>query len=176
MHRVEEVEVQLGLDVVAALRADRPARATAAAASAEQVAEEIAEPAGVADVFEADVAETGAAAREATAEPAEAAGSGARRDHLAHLVVLLALLGVAEHVVRGGDLLEALLGVLVPRVGVGVELLRELPVGARDLLVGRARRHAEHLVVVLLEPLPLRSHRSTPRASRGPSTGAGPGR
>ena len=77
---------------------------------------------------------------------------------------------------RGGDLLEALLGVRVARVGVGVELLRELPVGARDLLLGRVRRHAEHGVVVLLEPLPLRSHRALPFARhahhRGPQHAA----
>ena len=67
----------------------------------------------------------------------------------------LRLAGVAEHVVGGGDLLEALLGA---RVGVGVVLLGQLPVGARDLLVGRRVRHAEDLVVVLLEPLPLGRH------------------
>ena len=67
-----------------------------------------------------------------------AARADARRDHRADLVVLLALLGVAEHVVRGRDLLEALLGLVVAGVRVGVELLRELLVGARDLLVGRA--------------------------------------
>ena len=75
------------------------------------------------------------AAGPAAAEPARA---GAGRHHLADLVVLLALLGVAEHVVRGGDLLEALLGVLVAGVRVGVVLLRELPVRARDVLLGRA--------------------------------------
>ena len=63
------------------------------------------------------------------ARTAEPAGADAGRDHLADLVVLLALLGVAEHVVRGRDLLEALLGVLVAGVGVGVELLGELAVG-----------------------------------------------
>ena len=44
---------------------------------------------------------------------------------------------------------------VLPGVGVGVILLRELLVGARELLLGRARRHAEHGVVVLLEPLAL---------------------
>ena len=96
------------------------------------------------------------------ARAAEPARADAGRDHLADLVVLLALLGVAEHVVRGRDLLEALLGVLVPGVRVGVVLLGELPVRARDVLLGRPLRHAEHLVVVLLEPLPLRSHHRYP--------------
>ena len=99
-----------------------------------------------------------AAAEAAGAEAAGAVGADAGRDHLADLVVLLALLGVAEHVVRGGDLLEPLLGLLVARVRVGVVLLGELLVGARDLLLGRALRHAEHRVVVLLEPLALRRH------------------
>ena len=54
--------------------------------------------------------------------------------------------------------LKRLLGVLVALVGVGVELLGELLVGARELLVGRARRNAEHRVVVLLEPLSLCCH------------------
>ena len=103
-------------------------------------------------------------AAETARTAAETAGPDARRDHLANLVVLLALLGIAEHVVRGGDLLEALLGLFVPRVRVGVVLLGELPIRARDVFLGRAFRHAEHVVVVLLEPLPLRSHPSIPCA------------
>ena len=76
---------------------------------------------------------------------------------LADLVVLLALVGVTEDVVGRADLLEAVLGA---RVGVRVVLLGQLPVGARDLLVGGRRDDPEHLVVVLLEPLPLGGHRS----------------
>src|SRR4029079_18969450 len=89
------------------------------------------------------------------ASRAESAGPHAGRDHATDLVVLLALLGVAEHVVRGVDFLEALLGLGIAGVRVGVVLLRELLVGARQLLLRRARRHAEHGVVVLLEPLSL---------------------
>jgi hypothetical protein len=48
----------------------------------------------------------------------------------ADLVVLLALLGVADHVVGGGDLLEPLFGGGIAGVGVGVELARQLPVRA----------------------------------------------
>jgi hypothetical protein len=79
------------------------------------------------------------------------------RPVLADLVVLLALVGVAEHVVGRADLLEAFLRA---RVGVRVVLLGQLPVGARDLLVGGRRDDAEHLVVVLLEPLTLGGHGS----------------
>ena len=83
----------------------------------------------------------------------------ARRDHLADLVVLLALLGVAEHVVRGRHLLELLLGHLVARVLVGVVLLRRASCRRAVISFSVApSRHAEHRVVVLLEPLALRSH------------------
>src|SRR6202034_389799 len=60
------------------------------------------------------------------------------------LVIFLARGGVPEHIVRGRDLLEAVLG---PWVCVGVVLLGQLPVRARDVLVGGRRRDAEHLVV-----------------------------
>ena len=83
----------------------------------------------------------------------------------ADLVVLLALGRVAEHVVGGRDLLEAVLGA---RVGVGVVLLGQLAVGLADLLVGRRVGHPEHLVVVLLEPLTLGCHgRSPPHFHHG---------
>ena len=85
----------------------------------------------------------------------------------------LRFVAVAEHVVRGGDFLEALLRVLVALVRVGVVLLRELLVGARELLVGRALGHAEDVVVVLLEPLPLCRHlvgSASPSPSRDAST------
>ena len=57
VHRVEEVEVELGLEVVAALRPGRPRLRRRAAAPAEQVAEDVAEAAHVTDVLEADVLE-----------------------------------------------------------------------------------------------------------------------
>ena len=85
--------------------------------------------------------------------PPKPPAMGPRR---ADLVVLLALVGVAEDVVGRRDLLEAL---LVTRVGVRVVLLGQLAVGAGDLL-GRGRLgHAQDLVVVLLEPFALGRHR-----------------
>ena len=144
VHRVLERQVELRLHVGAALR---PAlgRARPAAASTEETPEEVAQ---VAHVLHAE----GATAT-ATGDATEAADRPAGAD----LVVLLALLGVADDVVGGADLLEALL-----RAGVGVRvvLLRQLPVGARDLLLRRRRDDAEHLVVVLLEPFPLCGHES----------------
>ena len=86
---------------------------------------------------------------------AESAHLRAHRTELADLVVLLALLRVADDVVRSGDLLEALLR---PGIGVGVVLLGELAVGARQLLLGRCLRTHRERVVVLLEPFTLRGH------------------
>ena len=143
VHRVLEGQVQLRLHVGPAL-GPTLGRARPAGAPAEEATEEVAE---VAHVVHAEGA--AAAARHA----AEAADRPAGAD----LVVLLALVGVADHVVGGADLLEALLRA---GVGVGVVLLRQLPVGARDLLVGRRRHDAEHLVVVLLEPFTLCGHGS----------------
>jgi hypothetical protein len=68
---------------------------------------------------------------------------------LAELVVQRALLGVAQDLERGGDLLEAFLGLLVPRVHVRMELLRQLPVRLLDLLRRRRLRHAEGGVRIL---------------------------
>ena len=73
-----------------------------------------------------DVAEVARVAGEPLAVPRSAAEAathaGAHGTELADLVVLLALLGIPDHVVGGGDLLEALLGLGVARVGVGVVL------------------------------------------------------
>src|SRR5690606_1952537 len=133
-----EAEVKLRLEVLPAVGA-AAATGTAPAApttAPEQAAEDVAD---VADVFEA--------------EPARAAGTAAGEagrggPEAAHLVVLLAPLGVADHVVGGGDLLEPLLGGGVAGVGVGVVLAGQLPVRALDLLGGGRLRHAEDPVVV----------------------------
>ena len=52
-----------------------------------------------------------------------------RRGHAADLVVLPALVGVADHLVGGRDPFEALLGDGSSGVGVGVQLTGELTVG-----------------------------------------------
>src|SRR5690606_36065146 len=116
-----------------------------APAPAEEAAEDVAE---VAEAVGGEGEAAGTAARAAEAHGAEPAD----------LVVLLALLLVADDVVGGRDLLEPLLGGGVTRVGVGVVLARELPVGALDLLGRRRLGDAEDLVVVLLEPLALGLH------------------
>ena len=108
-----------------------------AAAAAEHAAEDVAEAAATA-------AATGAAAEqvvEVERLPAPAAAAAGRErpeaaaGRRAQLVVLLALLGVADDVVGLGDRLEAVLGGLVARVGVGVVRTGELAVGLLD--VGR---------------------------------------
>jgi hypothetical protein len=53
--------------------------------------------------------------------------------HVAELIVVLALVGVAQHLVGGGHLLEPVLGDRVAGVLVRVVLLRELAIRALDL-------------------------------------------
>src|SRR6266581_2254267 len=64
---------------------------------------------------------------------------------------------VGQHVVRLGDLLEALFRFGVTLVGVGVELAGELAVRLLDLVGGSGLADAKDLVVVLLEEI-LRAH------------------
>ena len=80
-------------------------------------------------------------------KPAAAAPLDAR---VAVGVVAPALVRVAEDAVGLGRLLEALLGLLVAGVAVGVVLEGELAVGGLDLLLRGVARDAEHLVVVAL--------------------------
>ena len=76
-------------------------------------------------------------------------------------VVALALLGVAEDAVGLRRLLEALLGLLVARVAVGVVLERQLAVGGLDLLLGGVPGDPEDLVVVAL------GHQAAGRSATG---------
>src|SRR5690606_22077318 len=135
LHGVLEVEREVGAQIGAAARADTAA--PTAAAPAEHLAAQVGP---VAALHVADVER----------EPAGASARTAERTHPADLVVLLALGLVAEHVVGGRDLLEALLGGGVTRVLVGVELARELPVRLGDVLLRGVGTDAEQLVVVLL--------------------------
>src|SRR5690606_25400143 len=69
---------------------------------------------------------------------------------VAELVVAGLLVGVREHGVGLGRLLELLLGFLVARVLVGVVLERDLPVRALDLVRIRVPRDIQNFVVVAL--------------------------
>ena len=70
----------------------------------------------------------------------------------ANFVILLTLLRVTNNVVGGGDFLELFFRAWVR---IGVELLRQLAIGASDLLVGGSLRHSEDLIEVLFKPLAL---------------------
>src|SRR5204862_2480127 len=82
------------------------------------------------------------------AERARAATAAEAAERPLATVVLLALVGVAERVVGGRDLLEARLGVGIAGVAVGVVLARELAVGLLDLILRGLAVDAERLVVV----------------------------
>src|SRR6266540_243684 len=122
-------------------------------APAGEHAEQVAQVADVADVAEPEVLEPDPPSSSRAAPTGEAAGPEARGGHVPDLVVLLALVLVADDIVSRRDLLEPLLGGLVSGVGVGVVLLRELAVRLLDLRLRRVLLHAEDLVVVLVEPL-----------------------
>src|SRR6266508_4448204 len=143
-HGVVEGDSDLRLEVGAAY--GRPLPPAPSGEHAEQVPQ-------VADVTETNVLEPDPSSGSRAAPTGEAAGPEARGGHVPDLVVLLALVLVADDVVSRRDLLEPLLGGLVSGVGVGVVLLRELAVRLLDLRLRRVLRHAEDLVVVLVEPL-----------------------
>jgi len=144
------------LRVLSAHREPRPAAPSPrrAAAAPEQIAEQIAE---LANILEAR--------RRAIARAVIAAGIFAviallrlllaRRVDLA-AVEAPALLLVADDVVGGGDRLELLLGRLVARIEVGMQLLGELAIGLGDVGLRRGLGHAEdgirvfcHLAIAL---------------------------
>src|SRR5829696_6049836 len=136
LHRLLERDVDLGLEVAAALGPRRTARA-APTAGAEEIGQDVAEASEAAAAAPGPEATATAAAREAAAEDA------------APGVVLLALIGVRQDRVGGLHLLEALLGVLVAVVRVRVILARQLAVGLLDLVVRGLLVDAERLVRVL---------------------------
>src|SRR5690606_35292318 len=111
--------------------------------SAAAPAEDIAEPEDIAQVRE-EVAEVG--------EDRRIEALGAARVHalVAEAVVARALLLVGKDRIRFGGLLEALFGLCVARIAIGVVLQRELAIRALDFVVGRAALDAQNLVVVTL--------------------------
>src|SRR5438093_2241244 len=124
--RVLQRQLQLVLEIFATRRA-RPT--SAARAATEEVVEDILEEAAEAAGVEADA--TGY-----RAEP----------------VVLRSLVGIRQDRVRLAGLLEAVLGVLVPRIAVGMVLHRQLTGGLLDLGGARRARDAADLVVVRAAP------------------------
>src|SRR4029078_6353759 len=108
----------------------RPAAGAAVEQAAEQVAE--VEAGGVAEV-------------EAALEAVARRLAGPER--LAEGVVLLALVGIGQHVVRLGRLLEPRLRCVVAGVAVRVVLAGQLAVRLLDLVVGRPLADAQRLVM-----------------------------
>jgi hypothetical protein len=90
-----------------------------------------------------DVAE----AAEAVERAAGAAAPAVGRERIAAQIDDAALLGIAQHLVGGGDLLEAVLRGLI-RVHIGVQLASELAVGPLQLLGRRVPSDSEHRVVI----------------------------
>ena len=132
------------LEVVAQVGAAAARRAAAPSAAAEDVAE---------DSFE-DVVDVRAA------EPlVERARPESARRLVPEAIVARALLRIAKNLVRLGQFLEALLGLLVALVLVGMELDRELAERALQLLRRAGALDAEDLVVVSLLRLHLLSGR-----------------
>ena len=81
-------------------------------------------------------------------EVREAGRPAAAQARLAVAVVGRALVGVAQHLVRLGDLFELLLGGLVPAVAVGVVLHRQTAIGLLDVGLGGLAGHPQQRVIV----------------------------
>src|SRR5688572_29502533 len=135
---------------------------TAAHSAAEERREEIREGIGVAEQLlhlflshRAVAAAPSAAADVDVEAAAEWPRAGLRARLLVHapvgpeLVVLLALLGIAEHFVGFVDFLEAGFSGLVARIDVRVKLAGQFAERLLDVLFRRRLRDAERLVVVL---------------------------
>ena len=78
------------------------------------------------------------------------------------LIVLLALLGIAQHVVRFVDLLEALGRLRVIGIAVGMVLLRQPAERLLDVVGGRRLGDTEDLIVVLAGHQPVVSGAAGP--------------
>src|SRR5512132_3440182 len=87
--------------------------------------------------------------------------------HGAEAVVHRARLGIAQHAIRLGDLLEQTAGGRLPEVDVRGVLPRETPVGLPDLARPRGGRDAEHRVVI---PTHGRPYFFSPKSSNSAST------
>ena len=137
-----EREAYTGAEVRAAERLTSAATAAEATKASEvkaATAEEVAEAAE--DILHAHAA----------AESSSTAASGTATDTgVTELIVALALVGVAQHVIGLGQLLELLLGLLIPRVLIWVVLDGELAIGLLQLIGRSTLAHPEYLVVISL--------------------------
>src|SRR5689334_11714434 len=115
-------------------------------APAEDRREQIPETAERAQVGDVEVDVSGARRRPASPSPRSCRPR--ERPIAPQLIVLLALLGIAQHVVRFVDLLEALGGLWVVGVAVRMVLLREPAKRLLYFVGGRRLRYAQRLVIV----------------------------
>ena len=145
-HGVVEGNRRLPLDV--GTTTSRPGRGAASTGGPEEISEEVSESVAVGggtnEVLDVDVRLS------ATTREPESAG---RSEEAASLVVFLTLLGIGQHVVGLGGLLETSLGSLVTGVGVGMVVPGDLAERLLDLLGLRVLGDTEDLVVVLLGPV-----------------------
>ena len=126
------------------------------AGAAEHGAEQVTEPAEATDVeVESGVrVHTGPGPGTGWRPATRATGAGRRtaavteRAQPAHVVVLLPLLDVPDHLVRLGDLLEAVGGLGIVLVRVRMVSLRQSPIGLLDVVLARVRRDAEDTVII----------------------------
>ncbi len=148
VHRIEKIDVEAIMRILPAHGEAPPAGASPRPSPlAEQIAEQIAEGA---DILEA----RGRAIARALLAAGIFAVITLLRRFLAGCVDLAAvvapaLLLVADDAVGGRDLLELLLGRLVARIEVGVQLLGELAIGLGDVLRLRGLRHAKYRIEIL---------------------------
>ena len=139
--------------VVAKIRARAPAAAAAATAEAEDVSQ--------------DVREVG--------EDRGVEAAAGRSGLVPEAVVALPLVGIREHGVRVGRLLELLLGGAVTRVAIGVVADGQLAIRRLDLLQGCRTVEAQDLVVVTRHdvsqaPPPVAASASAPASSSTPAS------
>ncbi len=142
--RVLEGQHGLGLHVLPSARLTAPS----AAATSEHAAEQVAERPTAGTTRSEHVVDV-----ERSALTGVAAKATAGREERTLLVVLTASFGVAEHGVRLGDRLEALLRLGVAGVGVGVVGAGQLAVGLLDIGLRRVLGDPERVVEVLLHPV-----------------------
>src|SRR4029077_16749164 len=122
---------ELDLEIESQIRAAGGAAAPPAAGEPEEVAEEVGK------VREDVGIESGAARAARTGD----AG-------VSKAIVARAFFGIAEHGVRLGGFLEPLFGRAIARIAIGMVFQREFAVRALDVLLARAFRDAENLVVI----------------------------
>ena len=173
VQRFLERDEQVGLDVLPARLRPRETRpycrrdcpAPRRPASGEELLEEIAEP-GAAKARPAVAKSTAAAS---TAPAGRRLLPPALLPVRAESVVLLALIGIAQHLVGFVDLLELRLRPFLVLGNVGVMLAGELAEGFADLVVRRGLRDAEGGIVILV----LHRHKFGRRYRRGGKAPAG---